>query len=72
LASWTSGAASHPGRYIVAVLPFLALPLAWLAASRPNLWASGGVRVAGLCAALSLIALLRATIRFAGRTSHAP
>jgi hypothetical protein len=64
LASWTAGTASHPGRYLVAVLPFLALPLARWAAARPGIWTGGGVRVAGLCAALSLIALLRAPIRF--------
>ncbi len=57
LADWTGGAASHPGRYMVAVFPFLAIPLARFLAGRSALWVAGGIQVSVLCAVLAGIAL---------------
>jgi len=61
---WIAGFASHPPRYLVPVLPLLAIPLARLARVRPELWRGGGVRIGLLCAALALTAILRAPYRF--------
>lgn len=63
MGNWPAGACHEP-RYILAVLPFLAIPFTILLNNRPAIARNGGLQVSILITVISMIALLCIPFRY--------